>query len=71
MSVGSGWVAAVMRHVLGTIRNAQHNRSMVSEQGDLINWITEIHGGMYKNWMRDEGRIVPRLVAIYTYVHAS
>jgi hypothetical protein len=22
---------------------------MVNEQTDLINWITEIHGGMYKN----------------------
>ena len=37
----------VTRRVLGTIKNAQHDSSMVSEQGDVIKWITEIHGGMY------------------------
>ena len=31
---------------------------MVNEQGDVIKWITKIHGGMYKNWVRDEGPIV-------------
>ena len=55
---GNGWVAAVMHRVLGTIKNAQHSSSKVKEQGDVINWITEIHGGRYKNWVRDEGPIV-------------
>ena len=55
---GNGWVAAVMHRVLRTIRTAQHNSSKVNEQGDVIKWITEIHGGMYKIWVRDEEPIV-------------
>jgi hypothetical protein len=48
-SVGNRWTAAGMLRVLGTISNAQYNTSMASERTDLVNWITEIHGGMYKN----------------------
>jgi hypothetical protein len=56
-SVGNGWAAAGMLRVLGTIRNSQYNSSMASEQTDLINWISEIHGGMYKNLVRDSPKL--------------
>ena len=38
-----------MLRVLGTIKNSPYNTSMQSEQIDLVDWITEIHDGMYKN----------------------
>ncbi|KAF7985410.1 hypothetical protein HWV62_5115 [Athelia sp. TMB] len=48
-STGNAWAAAGMLRVLGTIRNSQYNSSMLNEQQDLINWISEIHNGMYTN----------------------
>jgi rhamnogalacturonyl hydrolase YesR len=44
---GNGWAAAGMIRVLGTIKNSQYASSFKNEQKDLINWVLEIHNGMY------------------------
>jgi len=47
-STGNAWTAVATFRILRTIRSSQHNRSMISEEVDLINWIKEIHDKMYK-----------------------
>lgn len=54
VSIGNGWAAAGMLRVLGTIKNSNFASSMTSEQQDLINWVTEIHQGMYGNLVSTE-----------------
>ncbi|KAF9220660.1 hypothetical protein BS17DRAFT_713741 [Gyrodon lividus] len=46
-STGNAWAAAGMIRVLGTIQRSQYANSFKSQQGDLANWVREIHGGMY------------------------
>ena len=48
-STGNAWAAAGMVRVLGTIYNSQFNASMANHAQDLVNWIGEIHKGMYTN----------------------
>ena len=48
-STGNAWAAAGMVRVLGTIYNSPFNASMVNQTNDLVNWIGEIHQGMYTN----------------------
>jgi hypothetical protein len=38
-----------MQRVLATIKSSQYNISMISQQTDLVHWVTEIHDEMYKN----------------------
>lgn len=44
---GNGWAAAGMLRVLATIRNSPFAQRMKDQQGDLTDWIEEIHDGMY------------------------
>lgn len=44
---GNGWAAAGMLRVLATIRNSLFAQKMKDQQGDLTDWIEEIHDGMY------------------------
>jgi hypothetical protein len=36
-----------MIRVLGTIQRSKYAESFKSQQSDLTNWVSEIHGGMY------------------------
>ncbi|XP_006457009.1 hypothetical protein AGABI2DRAFT_212258 [Agaricus bisporus var. bisporus H97] len=46
-TTGNGWAAAGMLRVLATIRNSLFAQKMKDQQGDLTDWIEEIHDGMY------------------------
>ncbi|KAF7981515.1 hypothetical protein HWV62_33081 [Athelia sp. TMB] len=46
-STGNGWAAAGMLRVLGTILNTPFAAAMKSETNDLVQWVGEIHAGMY------------------------
>ncbi|KAF9255369.1 glycoside hydrolase family 105 protein [Marasmius fiardii PR-910] len=48
-STGNAWAAAGMTRVLATIHNSDFAGDFEDEQGDLENWISEIHGGMYSH----------------------
>ncbi|KAI3614913.1 glycoside hydrolase family 105 protein [Moniliophthora roreri] len=48
-STGNGWAAAGMLRVLATIQNSEYSDDFKDEQGDLADWISEIHGGMYSH----------------------
>lgn len=41
-----------MLHVLGTIRHSNFSSSMQQQQSDLVNWVKEIHSGMYSRLVR-------------------
>ncbi|KZT64678.1 Six-hairpin glycosidase [Daedalea quercina L-15889] len=47
-ATGNGWAAAGILRVLATIKRSQYADSMASELNDLLNWVVEIHDGMYK-----------------------
>ncbi|KAF9003064.1 Six-hairpin glycosidase-like protein [Cyathus striatus] len=46
-TTGNGWAAAGMLRVWATIHNSEYANSMKNEQKDLINWVMEIHDGVY------------------------
>lgn len=48
-STGNGWAAAGMLRVLATIKGSPFASQLKSQQGDLNEWITEIHTGMTNN----------------------
>ncbi|KAG8937365.1 hypothetical protein FRC00_006483 [Tulasnella sp. 408] len=48
-STGNGWAAAGMLRVLGTIKNSPYSKQFDDEQGDLKNWIEDVHNGMTDN----------------------
>ncbi|KAG8942982.1 hypothetical protein FRC04_003268 [Tulasnella sp. 424] len=48
-STGNGWAAAGMLRVLGTIKNSPYSKQFNNEQGDLQDWIGDIHTGMKDN----------------------
>ncbi|KAL0566045.1 hypothetical protein V5O48_015972 [Marasmius crinis-equi] len=52
-STGNAWAAAGMIRVLATIQNSQYADDFKDEQGDLENWISEIHGGIYQHVIID------------------
>ena len=69
---GNGWVAAGMLRVLGTINNSQYNTSIQSEQIDLVDWVTEIHDGMYKNLVSHINSFFPSyILTSYAYSPSS
>ena len=49
---GNAWAAAGMIRVLGTIQRSQYADSLGQQQIDLVDWIQEIHGGMYRHQVR-------------------
>ncbi|KZT20057.1 hypothetical protein NEOLEDRAFT_1036442, partial [Neolentinus lepideus HHB14362 ss-1] len=46
-ATGNSWAAAGMLCILRTITNSQYANTMKSEQTDLVNWVGEIHNGIY------------------------
>ncbi|KAG8916218.1 hypothetical protein FRC01_003290 [Tulasnella sp. 417] len=48
-TTGNGWAAAGMLRVLGTIKNSPYSKEFDDEQGDLKDWIGDIHNGMKDN----------------------
>ncbi|KIO30557.1 hypothetical protein M407DRAFT_20446 [Tulasnella calospora MUT 4182] len=48
-STGNGWAAAGMLRVLGTIKNSPYSKQFDDEQGDLKDWIGDVHNGMTDN----------------------
>ncbi|KAG2148973.1 Six-hairpin glycosidase-like protein [Suillus clintonianus] len=46
-STGNAWAAAGMIRVLGTIQRSPYANMLKSQQTDLANWVSEIHGAMY------------------------
>jgi rhamnogalacturonyl hydrolase YesR len=47
-STGNAWVAAGILRVVGTIQNGPFANELGSEKDDLLNWVREIHDGMFK-----------------------
>ncbi|KAI0919982.1 hypothetical protein AcV5_001913 [Taiwanofungus camphoratus] len=46
-STGNGWAAAGMLRVLATMQHSQYAGKMKSEMKDLVDWVQDIHNGMY------------------------
>ncbi|KAI0919983.1 hypothetical protein AcV5_001913 [Taiwanofungus camphoratus] len=51
-STGNGWAAAGMLRVLATMQHSQYAGKMKSEMKDLVDWVQDIHNGMYATLVR-------------------